>query len=380
MSDQPVVDPGCGRSLDSSGNKGKREQLMNVIKREAWHGRVGICLLAMAAAVSAGCATAPPDEQLRERATLCLHRGMRYPGNPAVRAQSIEAGSEVLGSQVAPIIREGLGDEHPGVRFAACMALGKLADRESAQAIRGLALDTDLNVRIGVYYALERLGDPSYRRAWVEMMDQEREAGVRRNAVLALALLADPKTQTMLKRVAVEDPDDGVRLQAVEGLAILGDSDAEGGFIRDAFGGMGFRQPFALLALGHVNDPDTLAVLRSRLRNAPYLEARLAAARALGMQGRLDGFDLAINSLSWSRPDPNLPDDPVANQIMRVQSMAAMALGDMRDRRALAALNQCMEQTEDPRVQVAAARSILKILGPGGEKDEEGAARQPANG
>lgn len=350
---------------------------MNAIRREACRGRLGLCLLAAGAAAFAGCATAPPAEQLRERASLCLHRGIRYPGNPAVRAQSIEAGGEVLGESVAAIVREGLGDESAGVRFAACMALGRMKDRASAEAIRKLALDADLNVRIGAFYALERLGDASYRRAWAEMMQPDREPAVRRNAVMALALLQDPKTRAMLKRVAVEDPDDGVRLQAVEGLAMLGDADAQGGFIRDAFGGMGFRQPFALMALGYAGDSDSVAVLRSRLRNAPYLEARLAAARALGMQGIRDGFDLALNSLTWQEPDPNLPDDPVANQIMRVQSMAAMALGDMRDPRALAALNRCMEQTEDPRIQVAAARSILKIVGsaPG-----EGAATRPANG
>jgi len=320
------------------------------------------CLLVCFSIVTAGCAVAPPDEQMRDRATLCLHRGMRFPGNPAVRAQGIEAGAEVLGAPAAPLIREGLGDDHPGVRFAACLALGKLVDRSSIDQVRLLVGDPDLHVRVGACYALERMGDYSVRRIWFEIMRDAGSPEVRRNAVMALALLEDPRTRTMLKRVASEDTDDGVRLQAVEGLATLGDADAEGGFIRDAFGGMGYRQPFALLALGRVKGADSIAVLRSRMSNSPYLEARLAAARALGMHGRMDGFELALKSLDWNKPDPNLADDPVDNQIMRVRTMAAMALGDMRDRRALPGLNACMETADDPRVQLAAARSILMIL------------------
>jgi len=325
--------------------------------------------------IAAGCAVAPPDDQLRDRATLCLHRGVRFPENPAVRAQSIEACAQVLGTSTIDLIREGLRDEHPGVRFAACLALGKLADVDAADAIRPLTEDADPRVRVGAYYALERMGDASYRRAWVTIMRDSADAEVRRNAVMTLGLLEDPRTRTMLKRVAAEDPDDGVRLQAVEALAVLGDSDAEGGFIRDSFGGLGYRQPFALLALGRVQGPDSVAVLRSRLANAPYLEARLAAARALAMHGRDDGLNLALRSLSWNSPNRNLPDDPAENQVMRVQSMAAMALGDMRHRRALAPLNQLMETTNDPRIQVAAARSILMILGPSVAGTEDRTAR-----
>lgn len=338
----------------------------------------GFVLTAIAISIVSGCASAPADKPLRERATLCLHRAMRFPGNPAVRAQGIEASAEVLGVSAAPIIREGLRDEHPGVRFAACMAAGKLADKDSLDQVRTLTGDSDPNVRIGAYYALERMGDSSYRRAWSELMRDAEMPGVRRNAVMALGMLEDRKAQPMLKRVAAEDPDDGVRLQAVEGLAVLGDPDAEAGFVRDAFGGVGFRQPFALLALGRVKDPESISVLRSRLSNAPYLEAKLAAARALAMQGRLEGFNLALQSLNWNQPNPALQDDPPENQVMRVRTMAAMALGDMRDRRAVPVLNQCMETTIDPRVQVAAARSILMITDPGPESPP-GAAIPPAN-
>jgi HEAT repeat protein len=319
-------------------------------------------LIVVAIGLLGGCAAAPPDGALQDRATLCLHRGMRFPDNPAVRAQSLEAAGEVIGMPAAPIIRECLGDQHAGVRFAACMALGRIRDREALDPIRRLASDADPNVRVGVYYALERLGDRGYRRAWVDLMQDNGDANVRRNAVLALGMLADARTKALLVRTASEDQDDGVRLQALEAMAMLGDSEAEGRFVRDAFGGLGYRQPFALLALGRFKDSQTISVLRSRLAYAPYLEAKLAAARGLAMQGFLDGYSLAVQSLSWNQPDARIPDDPPMNQVMRVRSMAAMALGDMGDRKALGALHRCMETTNDPRIQVAAARSILLIL------------------
>src|SRR5690606_20380446 len=99
----------------------------------------------------------------------------------------------------------GLRDDHPGVRFAACLALGRLVDRESMEAVRPLADDPDVNVKIGAYFALERMGDHSLRRAWFEAMRDAEPPEVRRNAVMALAMLDDPRTKMMLKRVASED-------------------------------------------------------------------------------------------------------------------------------------------------------------------------------
>ena len=46
----------------------------------------------------------------------------------------------------------------------------------------------------------------------------------------------------------------------------------------------------------------------------------------------------------------------------RVRSMAALALGDIGDRRALKALTKRMQTPDDPRVQLAAATAILMIL------------------
>lgn len=328
--------------------------------------RGGLPALLFAVVIFCGCAEGPsavPETQLREQAGSYLRAALRYPENPAVRAQAVEAATEVLPrEEVGLLIREALSDSHHAVRFAACMSLGELRDRDAMPMLRTLAKDPDANVRVAAYFALERLGDSSYRRAWVDALHRHQDATVRRNAALALGRLEDPKAIAVLDRMSREDDDEGVRLQALEAMALLGDPHAISRFVHDAHGGLGYKQPFALLTLGRVKSEEGRGTLRMRLRNSPYLEARLAAARGLGMQNEDAGYDLAIRSLTWNSPARDLPDDPPDNQIARVRSMAALALGDIGRREALGPLSQLMQGSQAPAVQLAAATAILKIL------------------
>jgi HEAT repeat protein len=326
--------------------------------------RFGVTLLMLA--WSLGCAFKPTPEfisEARQEAETCVERGMVYPFDPAVRTQAMEAASRVLGEQGRLRIREGLKDQHPGVRFAAAMALGKLKDTGALPALRGLLNDPDPSVRIAAYFALEQmgLGNTDYRTAWRDHLRKDENPEVRRNSVLAMGQLKDKATIPLL-RSASNDADEGVRMQALEGLALLGEKDAVNRFTFEAFGGVGYKQPFALMTLGQVPDDRVTPTLRARLDSSPYLEAKLAAARGLGAKGYADGLTLAMKSLDWNEPNRNLPEDRPENQIMRVRSMAALALGEIGDPQALDKLKKTMENPEDPRVQLAAATAILMIL------------------
>jgi len=322
---------------------------------------VGILGLWMAAGCTAT-SPAPADGVLREKATQYVRLAAEHPDDPSVRAQAMEAIANTFGSEAGLLLREGLHDPHPAVRFAACMGLGRLAHTDAKSAVSPLVQDPQGSVRVAAYFALERMGDLSHRVAWRDALLYDPDPEVRRNAALALGQLRDGRVIPLLNKARADDGDDGVRLQALEALAFLGDEYAIQQFLVDAFGGLGFKQPFALLTLGHVPGDRVLAALRARLRHAPYLEAQLAAARSLGMQGHDDGFALALKSLTWDRPQEGLSDDPPSTQIMRVRSMAAMALGDIGRRDALRPLDQVMETDEDPRVQLAAATAILMIV------------------
>jgi len=324
-----------------------------------------VYLAVLAGALVSGCASgpaAPSDTVLWDRATQYIYAAARFPENPVVRAQAMESISQVMGPEESLLLREGLEDEHPGVRFAACMALGQFADPDAREVMRPLVNDPDDSVQVAACFAMERMGDASHRVQWRDALVRNPDPIVRRNAALALGRLHDKSVLALLRKVAAEDDDDGVRIQALEAMAFLGDPYAISRFIHDAYGGLGFKQPFALLTLGHVTGEQGLAALRTRLTSAPYPEARLAAARGLGMQGYDDGYALALRWLTWNEPKAGLPDDPPESQVMRVRSMAALALGEIGNRKALGLLARLMERPEEPSVQLAAATAILMIL------------------
>lgn len=352
---------------------------MNQIQRTASRATrvvLGHATLGMMLAGWAGCVstpTVPPDPELRRTAMAYLEMALRYPDNPVVRADAMEAAGLVLGSNARMWLRDGLDDEHPAVRFAACMAMGKLEDPGDPSVVAPLCHDEDPNVRIGAYFVMERTGNYRYRVAWRDLLTHHPDPRIRRNAALALGHLEDPAVKPLLRRAASMDADEGVKVQALEGLALLNDRDAIGQFLYQSFGGPGFKQPFALLTLGRTADPRAVPALRRGLDSAPYLEARLAAARSLALQGHAqEGLDKALDALDWSDADPKLVDDPPDNQIMRIRTMAAMALGQIGDRKALPGLIRRMEDPSDPRVQLAAATAILMILdrSPGDTTDD----------
>jgi HEAT repeat protein len=80
---------------------------------------------------------------------------------------------------------------------------------------------------------------------------------------------------------------------------------------------------------------------------------------------------VALDALEYKPGDSHLIDDTPYNQAMRVRSMAAQALGDIGEAEALPALQGRLEAQDDPRVQVAAAKAILQVLGRRSPWDEE---------
>ncbi len=329
-----------------------------MMRWNAFFGLTGAALLVAAA----GCQQSVAHQDMRKLATLAMHKALVFPDNPAIRAQATEAASEVLGPGAPLLIRDRLTDSEPGVRFAALMALGQLRHKPSRDLVRPLTTDPDSSVRVGAFFALERMGEKGYRKYWADLLLKHEDPAVRRNAAMALGQLEDRGVIPLLQRSVADDNDEGVRLQATEALAYLGDEASTARFLHDAYGGMGYRQPFALLTLAKVNDRRVVPTMLRCLSVSPYIEARLAAARGLGMHRNGEGYTLAMESLNWNQPSRELADDTPETQIMRVRSMAAMALGAIGDPEALPALRERLEKDADPRVQLAAATAILQIL------------------
>jgi len=321
---------------------------------------LGVCL-AGCVTPARGPGTPGEREAVKARALDCLRRGIQYPHNPAVRLQAVEAYEQLSGEEGLPWVRSALLDEHPGVRFAACMVLGVRQDRVAHGALRQRIEDDDPNVRVGALFALHRLGDEAKTGELAWYLLSHTDPTVRRNAALVLGRLEEPGIVKTLAR-AMRDTDPGVRDHALEAMAILGSREARQQLRLMANSGIGQEEVFALNALIATRDLTSGDLLRYKLQTGVHLETRLAAARGLGLLGKGEGLQVALRATRFNRPRTSEPDDPPEAQVLRTRQLAAAALGAIGDPAALSALERMMNDSDDPRLQVAAAKAILAII------------------
>jgi len=309
--------------------------------------------------------SANEEAVLRERALEAIHRAVRYKQAGSVRAFGIEILQKHEGIAAAPWLRLALEDEEPGVRFAAALAVGGVKDTSSRRALMRLVNDPNPSVQTAAYYALHRLGQSGYADRLPAMLLEHASPEVRREAAFILGLLDEPGVIKLLAK-AMSDPDPTVPSQARQSMARLGSQEAILELKIWANSGAGDRRVLALNALAELADPALAETFLYKLQQGEFLELRLAAARGLGLLGRDEGFKLALRALDFDDPLENATDPP-RDQVMRVRQLAAAALGAIDDRRALRPLRRQLEDSSDPRVQLAAADAILSILGTGRE-------------
>ncbi len=317
--------------------------------------------------VVAGCAAARSGgvpggrPTLQRRAMDCLRSAVRYGYNPAVRVEAVEALESVDKPGSRPWIRAALLDAHPGVRFAACVAIGRLRDTTARRALVKRVNDDDCSVQVAALFALHRLGDETRTGRLPNYLSHDHDVAVRRNAAFVLGLMGEPTAIKILAR-AMKDPDFGVRQHALEAMARLQNREARQELTFMTNAGIGSEEVFAIVALAETEDPEFIDTFRYKLARASHLETRLASARGLGRLGSDEGFSMALHTLRRGRELVRDPHDPAPEQILRAKQMAASALGAIGRLEALPALADLMNDNTDPRVQVSAARAILEIL------------------
>jgi len=319
-----------------------------------WIGVVGCQQWAMTPTIN--------ESSLQEQAIGYLKQAIASPQSATVRCQAVEALAEESPRGAENWFIEALGDESPAVRFAACVALGRTRYRPAMDTLRQRLGDENHSVRASALFALHRMGDTNRSGELAEMLLHHKDKEVRGNTAMLFGLLGEAKAIPLLKR-AQKDADYMVAWQALESQMLLGDSQAFGRVATQVNSGREDIRVLAMLALGRRGDPKAAEVIRQHLnKTTNHVETRLAAARALGMIGFEDGLELARRSLKFNTPDPDARAGKAEDQIMRVQTMAALALGAIRARVALPDLERLMVDSLDPRVQVAAARAIVETL------------------
>jgi len=297
------------------------------------------------------------------RAMDYLKAALRYESNPAVRVQAVEALQDSDDPGALPWIRSAILDDHPGVRFAACLAVGRNRDAGGGAGVDQCLADPDPSVRLAAIYARHRLGRTDRTGDLAGALLTHTDPAVRRNAALILGLLGEPAGIRVLAK-AMKDSDLGVRRHALEAMAKLGNAEAKQELVFLANSGVGADELFAVSALADTCDPHLADAYGYKLENAEHVETRLAAARALGLLGNATGFQSALSALRSPKATSTDPADPAPAQELRIQQLAAGALGAMRQPRALGDLRRVMDGSVDPRVQVSAAKAIVNITGP----------------
>ncbi|MCA9283723.1 MAG: HEAT repeat domain-containing protein [Phycisphaerales bacterium] len=302
----------------------------------------------------------PEMASLRDRALGLLEQAAEG-RDPQLRANAIE--SLAVAPEVATsYAQRGLTDPNRGVRFVSAMTIANAKLCSISHLLEPLLRDDSASVRAAAILGLWSCGhrvDPTPLAGMMTSDDPE----VRGNAALVLGELGNPSAIEVLRnslgrgmtlvnpmRIRV------VELQVAEALVRLGDS-SEIDPIRAALFAPVEQSEIVVLAcqiVGRLDDQNAAASL-VRLIEAPGPEARPVEVRLSAIWALANmGLDVGpwIDQVATAMRSPN----PM------IRSQAAIVAGYARDPSLQPPLVGLLSDT-DPRVQIAAARSLLRREG-----------------
>ncbi|MFO0837712.1 MAG: HEAT repeat domain-containing protein [Phycisphaerae bacterium] len=299
----------------------------------------------------------PAQRERLERRSLDLLLRAAQSQTDVVACNAMEALVDVAPRDGAPVFRANAQSPSGLIRFAALVALGEVRDGESLGTMRRAMEDSDNRIKLAGAFGAVRCGDEQHAGRLFTALDNSPDENLRADAAFLLGRLKEPRAEKRL-RLRMRDKSNKVAVQVCTALALLNDRQAIDQLVQFAQG-EAVSRVLALQGLVEVASPRTQDALRLRLADPrEYLEHRLIAARALGRIGNRDGFRVAADSIGYSSSDGEDVD-----RTMRVRSLAALALGAIRDPRGLPYLEQLASDQGDMRTQVAACYAILQILG-----------------
>jgi HEAT repeat protein len=274
---------------------------------------------------------------------------------PVVSANAIESLARVAPDAGQPQIRAALEHETPLVRFAACVAVGDMRDRSSAGSIRKCRGDADARVRLGAAYAAYRCGEKNAGAELAGALRDSPDEKIRADAAWLIGRLGDRGALVRLRNASGRELSPYVITYIHGAMAALGDVEMVDRVIQYVLKSDNITRLVSLQTLCDVADPRATRALLYRLNDkSDFLQTRLLAARALARVGSRAGFDLALASLTETRPD--------AVETRSIRCNAALALGEIGDRSALSALGNLAETDSDAQTQVAACCAITQFV------------------
>ncbi len=262
------------------------------------------------------------------------------------RAMRDNAGPKVLDT-----LRQGASSSDPLIRGASARALGRFADNNAADILKGLLKDKNAEVRRDVAVALGRLKDGVMVDALVAMLD-DKDPQVVAAAIDALAdrkeALAWDKIKGMTR--SAQEP---VRASALRALALLVSRDDKAGtteVISTLSGAVSDPSPVvskaALQGLGSFNNETAVFSIAAQL-SAKDEEVRMVAFESIGATGHPSAVEPAQAGLVDESP--------------RVRAAAARALSALKAKSARNVLQERLKSEKDQMVQEALRQTIKEL-------------------
>jgi HEAT repeat protein len=245
---------------------------------------------------------------------------------------------------VDPLIQALKDQEDGDIRMAAAAALGDLKDPRAVEPLIQALEDRYDEVRRNAAGSLGEIKDTRSVEPLIKLL-KDNDNIVRGNTARALGAIGDIRATEPLI-VALKD--DQVRWLAVEALGKIGDSRAVDPLIQALKdNGSGNVRGRAALALGEINDTRAVEPLILTLMNDDE-QTRIDAAEALGMIGKP-----AVGPLILL----------LENNNSTIQWWAAVALGNLKDSRAIDPLIRGLALGDEHWLVRRAAANALGMIG-----------------
>ena len=285
--------------------------------------------------------TAPPRIYLRSLYAV-LRAGFDNPA-AGIRAITLESLKHLHRPLAQQLLRRGLEDPSPMVRFTAAMVAGNQKMAALKKQLVRLVRGRTISVRPAAIYALARIGDPSFMDELPTML-ASKDPVVRANVALVLGRLGD-KSAIPLLLTDANDRSHAVKLTLTSALARLGYRRAVNSIVALSLSPYAEDHLAALSTCRTLENPIAVNVLLAGLKD-PSPPARLIAARGLGQRGSTLGEKLAVRAAKSS------------NAHLRV--LAALALGAIPVSSNARHLEKLLTDP-DPRVRIAAASGLIHL-------------------
>ena len=293
-----------------------------------------------------GCAatatsTAPPEIKLQGPSAV-LRAEFQNP-DAGIRAITLESLIHLHRPLAEQLIKRGLSDPSPMVRFTAAMVAGNQKLVALKKQLIALAHGHTISVRPAAIFALARIGDTRYMDELPTMLTSK-DPTVRANVALVLGRLGD-KSAIALLRTDASDPSPAVKLAVTSALARLGYRRAVNSIVALSLSPYAEDHLAALSTCRTLENPIAVNVLLAGLKD-PSPPAQLIAARGLGQRGSTLGEKVAVQASK----SPN----------SHLRALAALALGSIPVSSNARRL-ETMLADPNPRVRIAAASGLMHL-------------------